>query len=112
MSMLITFLAVALAATAAIASAVAADRTLVTCVANAAPVENKICWSTYWTCTGSSRIRGVYFFLAVAGAACLLISLLSCCCFCCQKNPRKKAAKQVGGLIDNSYRCYAGLQAA
>jgi hypothetical protein len=97
MSMLITFLAVALATA---ATAVAADRTLVTCVANAAPVENKICWSTYWTCTGSSRIRGVYFFLAVAGAACLLISLLSCCCFCCQKNPRKKAAKQVGSQID------------
>ncbi|KAF6261117.1 hypothetical protein COO60DRAFT_1503294 [Scenedesmus sp. NREL 46B-D3] len=67
-------------------------RTLVNCANNSA--QDQACWNNYWICTGSSRVRGVYFFLAVAGAACLLISLLSCCCFCCQKNPRKKAAKQ------------------
>jgi hypothetical protein len=48
----------------------------------------------------------------VAGAACLFISLLSCCCFCCQKNPRKKAAKQVGDWVDVKCSFCASLQAA
>lgn len=60
------------------------------------PAVNANCWNDYWVCTGSQggRLKGVYFFLSVAGAACFILSLLTCCCFCCQRGPRQKAKKQ------------------
>lgn len=55
---------------------------------------NKTCWGDYWVCTAGAggRAKGLYFFMAVAGAACLVLSLLFCCGFCCMKSPSKKAA--------------------
>ncbi|KAF8055916.1 hypothetical protein HT031_006555 [Scenedesmus sp. PABB004] len=82
-------------------------RTLIQCN----PAVNGACWSAFWTCSGSGKAKGVYFFLAVAGAACFLLSLISCCCFCCQKNPRAKAAKQ-DQFIQGTTGAAAGTGAA